>query len=109
MVTPVILRAMSDARKTAVEAMSLIEGISFNMVSAFIFLKTSSTPAAPLAIASLKGRESSDPPERMLTTLTPDGPSSQARFLEKASIAQQTGPKPPTPGYPIPPGVAVND
>jgi hypothetical protein len=41
----------------------------------------------PCAAASRNGRESGEPAERMLTTRTPLGPSSAARFLENATIA----------------------
>jgi hypothetical protein len=97
-VTPVILPARSDARKTAALAMSFIMGNSFSMVSFLSRAKNSFPSSPPCAAASRKGRESGEPADRMLTTRTPCDPSSAARFLENASIAQQAGPNPPTIG-----------
>jgi hypothetical protein len=54
------------------------------------------TLSPPCSIASLNTRESGDPADLMLTTRTPKGPSSDARFREKPSMAQQAGPNPPT-------------
>jgi len=39
----------------------------------------------------------------------PYAPSSEARPSDIFSMTEQAGPKPPAVGYPIPPGVAVNE
>ncbi len=92
-VTPVMLFARSDARNTAVLAMSSMDGSFFNIVSFSMPRTIRPISSGYRSIASRNTRESGEPADRMFTTRTPYVPSSDARFRENDSMAAQAGRK----------------